>query len=359
MAEVVVGGVQVSRIAHVGDLKWSHARKGGCADASWEASFGVGYINDTFRQGATVEIWNGVRVWKGILAEPKRGATWRMYARGLGSLAAGYACLDSGGAPTSIPTTAIDQAITRGLPWVRTQGFSNSSFSASATNLNNLEALLDAWVREQTGAVDWAVDKDGYLTWSQDATTVSYRAAWTGQQAEADDDYITHVYAQRVSAVDATTGRATAWAPATAADNKSAARWGRREDYIDLTELGVISAGRASSLVTGRLNEGRARPQFADPIIFGEGDLRTVGGAKVALAHVKANEVVEILGALDTMGSYNPTLTTKFVIGRTDYNDDTKTLTIYPVGFAPRRFTDVMAAMKKEQSAKRFIGRST
>jgi hypothetical protein len=346
MAEVIIGGIQASTITQVAGLKWSHTRKGGCAEASWEMGLGPDYINDTFRQGATVEIWDGTRIWKGLLAEPERGETWKMYARGLGSLAYKWLALDASAVPSSVPNTAIDEAITRGLAWTRGMSFSGSAFSSSSTttDFNKIGALLDALMQEQTGAADWFVDADGVLSWAVDATTVTYRARWDGFSATADDDYRTHIYARYVTAVDATSGRATAWATATATDTAAADRWGPVEEGIDLTDLGVITGGRAGSIAAGYLAEMRARTQFADKIEFKVGDLRMMGDTPARLQHVRENQVVELLGATDSIGTTSPSFTTKFVIGSAEYDDDSGVLTVAPVMAAPRTLTDIIAA---------------
>lgn len=110
-------GYPLHALGVVGGITYSSAWGGGCLTAEWDLGVGSRFSHQALTPGRKVRIFDGVlEVWRGILSDSDRGVPWRMHARGLASLCAQYAAIDGGGLATGNPNTAVDQAITRGLP---------------------------------------------------------------------------------------------------------------------------------------------------------------------------------------------------------------------------------------------------
>lgn len=348
MAEIVVAGsVRLSHYGAVTDLTWStgwgNDRPGGCQEASWLMDLPGDRSFPPLQAGRTVEIYDGpARVWKGYLSEPVRDAPWQLHARGAASFAGDYLALDATGAPTTITTTAVTAAINRGFPVTGSSGIASGALAATAVKANRLGDLLDAAATKQ--ADRWAVFADGVLVMAADPTTPKwYLHLADAASGVADDQYITHVYARYVSAVDAN-GNPTAYGIAVVSDDTAAARWGRSEHALDLTSLGLLSSAQAQAHASGVLAQNGARMGFTEPFEATPDNLTSLGGIPARLSLVKAGDMVRVFGVTDPAGMVELRGYRDIVIGETQYVDGSDVLTLKPVGMAPRTLVDVIAA---------------
>lgn len=345
MADVVVysGGVPVhlSGVAAVSDLAWSTGWGGGCLNASWTMDLPPDRSYPYLTTGRDVAIFDGPqRVWWGRLSEPVRGSPWEVHARGMGTYATRYLALDSAGNPTTSAQTAVAEAILRGFPV--TGGVSGGSLAAKDVRPNRLSDLLDAEAQES--GQRWGVFADGVIVMRADPTTPTWHLHMTdAASGTADDDYVTHVYARYVSAVDAN-GNPTTYATASVGDTAAVDRWGRSEHPLDLTSLGLMTAGTASGHAQGVLNQGRARLGFTDAFEVTPDVLTSVGGIGARLSLVQAGDMVRIFGVTDAQGMLEFRGYRDVVIGETQYQDGSGRLTLKPVGLAPRTLVDAIAA---------------
>lgn len=346
MADVVVyteagTPVHLSGVAAVSGLTWSTGWGGGCLNASWAMDLPADRSYPYLVTGRDVAIYDGPkRVWWGRLSEPLRGSPWEVHARGMGTFADNYLALDATGQPTTNAQTAVIQAIARGFPV--TGGVSGASLATTAVKQNRLSDLLDAQA-EKSGQ-RWGVFADGNIVMAADPTTPTWHLHLTdAASGVADDNYLTHVYAHYVSAVDAN-GDPTTYATASVGDEAAADRWERSEHSLDLTSLGLMTAGTAGGHAQGVLNQGRARLGFTDAFEVTPDILTTVGGIPAHLSLVKAGDMVRIFGVTDAQGMLEFRGYKDVVIGETQYADGSGWLTLKPVGLVPRTFADTIAA---------------
>lgn len=343
----------LSQMADVSGVTWSSRwganMPGGCYEASWTMDLPPHASHPDLIPGRRVEVWDGpVRVWTGELTEPDRGEPWSLYARGLARVAAEYLCLDATGAPSSKPTTSVDEAIIRGLPWIRYDALSDVAFSAAAStvDLNRVDALLNAWSEE--AGKRWAVFADRIVIATADPTTPKWvLSPGIGVMGVADDEYATHVTARYVSSVTAD-GVPNGWAQVTVpeppAPSPAADRYGRREFPLDLTPLMLLTAARAKSLAQGRLDQASARMGWTSPIEATADELTTMGGVPARLSQIQAGDMLRINGILDADGNLRIGASVDVVLGEVRYADGAQSIYLAPVGLVPRSLSDVLAA---------------
>lgn len=340
-----VGGVRISSIGRPGSLRWSHSVEGGPEQASWEMDLAQTFSHPALRLGAKVEILSGPGViWGGVLDEPDRGDKGISFsAAGYAAEARGYACFDGSLNTTSIPDTAIDQAIARGLGTkygiTRPSSISNVAFgpSTQTDQLNKLGDLLDAYATSD-GGKRWGIDPNGRFYKAADPTTPTLcLRAGAAKVGFAGDDYASTIYLRYKS------GPST-YATATASDT-FAESVQRRELLVDGTTAGTIDSTKANALAAGELTKGRARYAFTDPVTVGGFQLTTLGGQPVApewLAAGGANGLmVRQYGVTNEQGV--PLSYLDWVVGRTEVEDEEGKIILSPVNLASRALGDVLA----------------
>lgn len=347
----------LSSVAPVSDLTWSTrwgAGGGGCYEASWSMDMPATGGSQLLVQGRTILVMDGpIIAWRGRLSEPERGEPWRLHARGLASFGSDFLCLyddpadspDLGPQPTSVPSLAVDGAISRGLPWVNKATLSTSAFSASSTtaDLNRVDTLLNAWTEGQ--GTRWGVFAEGDLIVAADPTSPTWHLLpSTPIGGVADDEFATHVVARYVASAAGTPPVATSWASVTVGNSNTESRWGRREYPLDLTPLGLMNATRATSLAQARLNQAGQRMGWTTALEVSADELTAVGGTPARLASIRAGQMLRIFGIADTDGALAFTKTQDVVLGEVRYRDGDSTIYLAPVGLLPRSLSDVLAA---------------
>lgn len=339
-----VGGVRLSTIGKPGDLKWSHSIAGGSEQTSWSMDLPQTYNHPALRLGADVEIMSGPGpIWGGVLDEPDRtgGDGISFSAAGYASEAAEYLCFDGSLNTTSVPDTAIDQAIARGLNKygiTRPTSISNVAFAAgdSTDAVNQLGSLLDAYCKSD-GGKRWGIDPAGRFYKAADPTTPTlHLRAGAAKVGFAGDDYASNVYLRYKTGP-------TTYATATATDT-FAASVQRRERAVDGTVAGVILGSKAAALAQGELDQGRARYAFTDPVTAGSYQLTTPGGQPVAPEWIAAGGPVGLMvrqfGVTNEQGM--PLNYLDWVVGRTEVEDGAAKMILSPVNLAARSYGDVL-----------------
>lgn len=325
--DIRVGGRWLSAVAPIGSVSWSRRWPGGSHEASWHLSTQgrPTWTLPTFiRRGQLVEVFAGPRVWRGVLAQPVPGeGGWDMTATGLYSEASRFHALTSGGTMTSVPNTAIDAAIARGLPWKRTQSFSTTAVGAVESDLPTLFDLLNAWA--DAAGEFWGVDADGYVFHAPLPTSPTWvMTPGPDLPGATDSEYASHVYGRYLRSTDGT------YQTVIASDADAATRWGRAEVTLDLTNRGAMTTASAQAAVDGVLAKGKARLGWTDDLEPGPWDLLTFGGGVPAdFRHVREGQMVRVLGVMD------PTTTVAkpidVVIGEAKYDASNDSLVLSPM----------------------------
>lgn len=330
MASVRVGKRWLADSGAWGDLQWSTTHRGGCEAASWR-------MDSTkrlpFKPGDVVEVMQtGVLVFAGTLLEPD-GDT--LHARGLHYQAQRAQAVDGAGTPTNVPDTAIGAASGRGLlsGWRHYVSFSTSTFG-TPTGPQTLGQLLDAWA-ESVGKV-WRVDGYRVLAAFTPPTTPKWRVApGSAQLTVAEDSYVTTLFGRYQSAVGT-------YATVSATDAAAAKKFGPREEWIDLTSIGILSAAQATSIVTNRLAMGAARPGWANGLDLARHEITTLGGSPAQLAAIRGGDLIRIDGQFDPTALKGMPGYIDVIADEVSYVDGADTVQIKPLGLQARTLSDVL-----------------
>jgi hypothetical protein len=312
---VRLGGTWLRAIGPFAEVSMTHAWPHGFEQTTWRMPKTLRH-ELLERGGAKVEVFqDGIRRGIGKLAEP--AADGQYVATGIWSQASGVWAVDGSGNATNVPDTAIDAAIARGaLTWTR-------------------PASITAGLGKR-----WYVDADGAVRASADPTTPSYVvpqvAAGRGLTL-AEDDYYSHLVGTYLAA-----GPVYATVTYPPGPTEASVRWGYREASVDLTDMGVITSGTATTQLQARLALTGARLSFAEALQVGYGQITTPGGTPVPLATPQAGEMVRLMGVTDNSRPAGTAPYTDIVLGRTAYSDGAPTATLTPVNLAARSLEEVL-----------------
>lgn len=334
---ITVGGTPLSFIASWGDPVITHRWPYGSWELTWNMRLPYGFRHTDLNVGADVCAFVGPsRVWRGVLSEPNMD-TLEFVAYGSARAADTAQALTSGGNPTTVPNTAIDQANARGaIPFARA-GLWPISATAFVTDdetdhFNSVTALMDAY--SESVSKRWWVDVDNYARLDADPTTPSLMVTpGAGILGVADEDYVTHLYGTYLV-------KRRKFDHVTASDTTQDV--GRIERRVDLTGLGVISQAKAQAVLDGMLAKGVARTGWTNGLEVGFGEVLTMGGTPVALSDVRAGAMVELTGLYDQRGD---SASTDIILAETVWNVRDGLLKMNPVGLAARDFAKVVESM--------------
>lgn len=345
MAEVRVGGVFVSDVGQVSDLKWVHRWPGGNWEASWSLVPHAGQPLGLLRPGALVEIYEDlVCVWRGRLREPLRGDVWECHARGLGRRAEQFLALDSGTfLPTTNPGSALARAQTDGLGWAGGDAPLPVLPPGETVEFNTLAQLLDA-AAEKVG-MRWGVFADGRLTVAADPTTPTIMIDPMGapEVGTALDGFASHAYGRYVSAMSGDPVAPSAWGVEPAANAPAAERWDRVEIPLDLTGLGMISDELAQEITAARLAEHSTQLGLTEPVEGTPITLTTLGDITPHFVFIGAFGPIamRLQGVLDAVRGLNASQVLDVPVGEVSYADKSGQITLSPVGMVPRTHQEV------------------
>lgn len=330
--QVRVGGVWLSSLGWWGEPKVTHRWPLGCWELTWVMNLPAYQRPYALRTGAVVEaFWGPGRIWMGKLTEPDWDQQ-EFVAEGLSRQAEGALCFDSGGATTSIPDTAIDQAILRGIVnWSRPASLSSVAFAekAATDSLNYLGALLDAW--STSVSKRWAVGANGVVYAAPDPPAPTwYVMPDAGDLGVADEDYVSAVYGRYRN----TTG---VFSTASAIDTTPPA--GPKEIGVDLTPLGRINSTKATAVVTGILAQTKAQTGWTNGLTVRPDQITSLGGIKAHGALVIAGQMVRLQGLRDERGL---AAATDIVLGETVWDVTEDLVTLNPVGLAARDLASIV-----------------
>lgn len=323
-----VGGRWLREVGSWGDVEFTTSLRGSDT-AKWTMQSGT---HPEVPRGSPVVLYKGATsLWAGTVTEP---GTEEFNCAGLWAQAIGAMALDGSGLASWVPDTAIDAAISRGaVTWTRTSSLSTSAIPNDGKPIS-LATLLDTWA--DTTGVQWKVGPEGDVSSYTIGGPDWHVAPGVGRLSLADDSFATHLVGWYLVNTTPTYGVVTVGNAA------AAAKWGRREEVVDLIPLGVISSGTATTTLTAMLANGAARLNYAEGLELGAGQLLNTGGGAAALEVVSAGQVVRIHGIGDETDSSLLTTYTDITLGTTRYVDGERTVSMTPRGMAPRDLKSVL-----------------
>jgi len=297
------------------------------------------------RQRQPVQVYDDAAlVWSGLMNDPD-GDVGTYSAQGLYVEADRYPARDGSDTPSSAPTTAIDAAITKGLPWARFQAFSTSPLSSNLLGeFPQLDELLDAWTSAQDE--EWRLTPAGEVEHYARPTAPQWLLAPGFTLGTTSDDYVSHLSGIRQVGQTVNTPSGTAASPLPVAvpeigSQPAADKWGYRSAVVDLTDLGVISQSTARSILDGLRRKGRHRMGWTGSVIVTAGQITNMGGVTVSLTRPVGGDVMRLPRFWDTTQDYDNHAFADIWIDRTVYRSKDGTLELVPVGLSPRNFLDL------------------
>lgn len=330
--EITVSGRWQSMESYVGDVTMSTIWPGGSDELSWVPSRQTA---SRFRGGELVVGYiGGAPVWAGSLIEPDPSQD-QMTAQGAWREGDNYIALTGAGAATAIPDTAIDAAIARGLAWTRPATIFSTAVAVDAAQipirLGDLMDLFTTW----GGPIGWGVNPNREVYAAAADTGPTYQILpIAGGLGYALDDFVSQLFGRYIN-LSATPSTANS------IDTTADTLHGHREDVVDLTGRGPISATNAASILTQILANGRSTPQWTIPIEVSYGEILTLGGVPVPLEIVAAGHLVRIHGGFELAQRLNGAMYIDVPIGRTELSAGL--LTVTPAQIAARTLTDALA----------------
>lgn len=347
MAEVRVAGEWLHSRGNVSGVSWSTRwGSGPCGPDVASCVFAVDPDHDTsnLRVGTSFEVHDGGIVgFGGVIDEVSRDFPRTVKARGWARRAEDFEAL-SAGAPSSNPRTAATDAVSRGLPWTNPDAFDNTSIGTIGDSVRRLDALLNEWA-DATGK-RWGVDPYGRAFAVTEPTAVSYYLDAAGLDiGVSDEGLFTHIVARYVATVDVD-GNPASYGTVTVSDSAALALYGRRENSVDLTGLGAISGGTATTYATAQLALG-LRPKWLQRATVTGGRLRSPGGLPAHLGSVKAGDVVRLFNIPSNLGGTRFTAATEVVLGEVSYDSEQPSqITLAPVNLSVRTLADAILAAR-------------
>lgn len=308
-------------------LRWSTTYPGGDSEWSCDLSFDPTRDHLGLKLGRKLVIAKGGATrFQGSLDQAERGQPWQLSGQGLAVIGGAFTAVDSSGNANTL-NNIVDQAITRGLPWTRPSSLTSAGTAASGSK-TIAQSLAD--VGKALGTV-WSLSARGALTMAAPPTAPSYIL----QTAQPLNPVVTGL----TQAVGQYQSTSTATATKTASDSDAQDEYGKREGRYDMTGLGVITATNATTYLTNWLDANIAHKTYTDPITVAAGQLRAYTpsdgtrpagmGGPVDLATVRAGCLVAVL---DATAGHTAAGQLQILVGRTDYDADTDTLQLTPVG---------------------------
>lgn len=297
MMDVKIDGQWVASFAHVSDVTWSDRHGDGpCGPDLASFTVAVDPSDDStwLRLGRTCEIYDcGVKVFGGKVSEVGRDFPRSVHAKGWAR-------------------TVEGESTVTGTRWGRTA----DNVTYTPADATDVSWFLDA------STLDIGVTDDGLYT----RVVATY-----GDSLDVDGNLVT--------------------ATVTVDDATAQGLYGIITYQMDLTSLGVISSGSATTYATDQLAQFTI-PQWLSRVVATEQNLFTPGGLPAHLPSVRSNQVVQLFNVPNNLGGLMTELSQRVLIGETEHSSATPgEVSIAPTRLAVRNIADALAAAAKAAKA--------
>lgn len=322
----------------VSALTYSFICPGGADKMTASIAVPAAYRTQLFDPGWQVRITRGGHtVWTGKLDEPVpvAGTGWTLTAVGDGNRGTDFAAVYAGTWPASIPDDPVNEAISRGLPWVNPGigtpsgmwlGQAQDSGSLTITDLLNLVC--------SRGGLAWYANSqpDGApadLTVFPLPSAVNRLLVVTDPVARTLGGDINTIWIRYEISDGSASGTSATFGLTSVTNPASIAAHGALETYIDLSSAGVISAAQAQQ-VGNYVLAIYQRASFAGPFTASFGQLLNAGGAPVDPGTDQAGTVVRLLLTDFGYGGEVTTAPITFIVGAYLWDDFAQKATVTP-----------------------------
>lgn len=340
-------------IGQVTALTYSYACPGGCDQMTCTVMVPASYRTQLFNPGWQVRVTRGGhQVWYGTMDEPAPSASgWNLTATGAGNLGTNFAAYYTDTWPAGQPDESVNDAISRGLPWVNPGigspagmwlGQEVDPAAQTITDLLNLVCTrggLTWYVNSQPGGPYGASSLAVFPL----PAAVNRLLVCTTPVARTLGGYVNTIWIRyESSADDSSTGAAAAYGTTSVQDAASAALYGPLETYIDLSDAGVMTAADAQAVGNYVLSVYQAA-SFAGPFTASRGQLLNAGGAPVDPGTDQAGTVVRlVLTDFAFGGTVTPDMPVTFTVGAYSWDDFAQVATITPYQYLDQSMSGLL-----------------
>ncbi|HEY2638949.1 MAG TPA: hypothetical protein VGI66_03570 [Streptosporangiaceae bacterium] len=328
----------LGEIGRVQGLSYGSNMPGGDDQLTCTLQVPATFRDNRLNPGRTVQAYRGGHIiWRGKLDEPAPTATgWQITAIGSGQLGTDYVAHYTSTWPGGEPDQAINNAITRGLPWTNPgvgtpagawYGQAPDDAATTITSLLNLVCTR--------GALTWFVDSTKFhqpntLSVFALPTAVDRLLVSTQPVPRTLGGDINTIWIKYQVTADSTTTNATATYATTSVQNAaSVAAHGVIETYIDLSDVGVQSTAAAQAVGTAVLAIYQ-RASFNGPFTVAQGQVLTTGGQPVDNGMEKAGHVYRLLLTDFGYGGEVTPAPITFIGGAVTWDDQNQTGSVTP-----------------------------
>lgn len=343
---VQVGGFDLETIATVGDLEDSTIWRSGGYSGDYEASLTwaapADFAAPWFHAGATVEITDdGARVWSGFLGDPQQGDTWSLTAFGWGAEAANYVSDSASG--TNLNAN-VDAATANGAGFERYTN--NLGTGVPVGDAVMLDEVLNVGAKIH-GKVWWV--SCGEISLQSEATDIDWiMAPDSTYLGTTDEEMVTRLVGRYVSAVDGD-GNPTAYADVDDEDTAAAAKFRPHERVLDLTPLGLITAGQAGDYTADRFAQVGARAGYTNGFTMSELNSTDVRSIPNPMG-VQAGHRVQLSGLTDMRTGVTYLAAVVVTLGKVRHRRKERISLCEPLGLVARDFQGALAAAQPKKT---------
>jgi hypothetical protein len=346
-------------LGQVTALTYSYICPGGPDKMQMTLMVPAAYRTQLFNPGWKVKITRGGhQVWDGILDEPQPGAQgWTLTAVGTGNLGTNYVSFYSifDVWPQDEPDEIVNRAIARGLPWVNPGLNSSPLFSqfwfgqaadpASQTVTDFLNLICTR------GGLLWYVNSQPGGAYGGDDLSVFPLPVTAGRLlvcttpvARTLGGYVNTIFARYMLSADNTTTSAPAAYQVNETRNlASVAAHGPLEAYIDLSDVGVMTAAQVNTLCNSIFAAYEAA-SFAGPFQASYGQLLNTGGAAVDPGTDQAGSRVRLVLTQEAYGGEVVPGPVEFTVGSYSWDDFKQVATITPLQVLNQSLSGMLSA---------------
>jgi hypothetical protein len=313
---------------------YSHTRPGGCEQLSATFLSTSSRRTRTLDPGRIVEAWRGAsRVWRGIMDEPAPvTGGWALTAHGDGTWGTDFVAYYQGSAEWLSRTAILTHAAAWGLNWNMPSSVAgyldaNAPDPGAITVTDYLNMLITsppAW---------WWVDQFGNLLIGAlpdlryPLTGGVTRLITAGTPPARTVSNAINTLLVKYTSSDSGGGNVT-YATVFCQNPTLSGAHGAVEAYVDASGA-VMTAAQATAYGNDLLAKYVAAP-WSSPISATWGQLMNRGGVPCDPGCERAGEIYQVLTADSPAGGEVAPGPVKFLGGRTQYDDDTQTVTVTP-----------------------------
>jgi hypothetical protein len=334
-------------------LTYSFACPGGCDKLSVTLMIPASYRSQLLSPGWQVRATRGGHtVWTGKMDEPQytaQGCT--VTAVGTGNRGQDFTAQYSSTWPSGEPDQAVNNAISRGLPWINpgvgspSGAWFGQGVDSGAQTITALLTLICT-----RGGLTWYVNSqpggpigDSLSVFPLPTAVNRLLVVTTPVSRTLGGDINTIVIRYMATADNTTTGVPATYALTTVQNAASVAAHQVIETYIDLSDVGQQSSGAAQAVGNAVLSIYQ-RASFAGPFQASHGQLLNAGGAPVDPGTDQAGNVVKlILTDFGYGGEVVPGPIT-FIVGMYEWDDFKQVATITPYQNLDQSLTGLLSA---------------